>query len=76
MSKLYSLLIFSLVKGELLLSITQLLVTFMLIEMVFVIISEMFHGKISLIWVLLVNFVKFANFVGGSRLEVMQTSLF
>ena len=43
-----------------------------LIGMVFVIISEMFHGKISLNSVLLLLLV---NFVSGFRLELMYISL-
>ena len=41
-------------------------------DWVFVIISEMFHGRISLNSVLLLPLV---NFVGGFRLELMYTSL-
>ena len=44
----------------------------MLIETVFVIISEMFHGRISLNLVLLLLVV---NFVRGFRLELMYISL-
>ena len=51
----------------------SLLVTILvLIEMVFVIIWEMFHGKISLNSVLLLLLV---NFVSGFRLELMYVSL-
>ena len=45
---------------------------FVLIGMVFVIILDMFHGKISLSSVLLLLLV---NFVSGFRLELMYVSL-
>ena len=52
--------------------ITQLLTTLVLIGMVFVIIREMFHGRISLSSVVLLLLV---NFVVGFGLELMYISL-
>ena len=53
--------------------IAQLMTIFMLIETIFLIISEMFHGRISLNLVLLLLLV---NFVSGFRWRLTYISLF
>ena len=54
------------------LRIAQLMTILVLIEMLFLIISAMFHGRISINMVLLLLVL---NFVSGSRLELMYISL-
>ena len=57
-----------------LLFIVQMVIILVLIETIFVIIKEMFHGRMSVKLILLLVVVV-VNFVSGSRLELIHISI-
>ena len=59
---------------EMLLFIVQMVIILVLIETIFVIIKEMFHGRMSVKLILLLVVVV-VNFVSGSRLELIHISI-